>query len=108
MPNINPRQYNKGYELVAYWKHLDIENKNFYVDSNSLELIEKKTVDGAEEQKVAANFVPVTSMIGIKDDHRSMTVLTDRPIGGNSLTQGRLELLINRKTVDSDYGGMGK
>jgi hypothetical protein len=48
MPNIRTRSYDSGYELIAYWKHLDIVNNSFYVDSNSLELLEKEKVKGVE------------------------------------------------------------
>lgn len=56
MPNIKLQDWNAGYELIASWKHLGIKNKNYFVDSNSLELVEKAEVQGVEDQKVAANF----------------------------------------------------
>jgi len=47
-------------------------------------------------------------MIGIRDKNRSMTVLTDRALGGTGFKPGRVELLINRKTKSHDRGGMGR
>jgi len=64
---------------------LGIKNSNYFVDSNSLELIERRVVKGDEDQHVAANFYPVTSMIGVRDGSSAMTILTDRPLGGASI-----------------------
>ena len=37
-----------------------------------------------------------------------MTVLPDRPMGGSSIKSGRVELMINRKTVTKDFGGIDR
>jgi len=74
-----------------------------------MELLTRKPQhDGIDDQDIPASFSPVTSMIAIRDEHRSMTVLTDRPLGGTSFKPGRIELLVNRKTHSHDSGGMGR
>ena len=45
-------------------------------------------------------------MIGIRDKTASMFVLNDRAQGGSSIKSGRVELMINRKTVTNDQGGV--
>ena len=101
MPDILPWTNKKerfGYELVAFWQSLDIKNDEYFTDSNGLELLTRTPQKGIDKQDIPASFSPVTSMIGIRDEHRSLTVLTDRALGGTGFTPGRIELLINRKT----------
>jgi hypothetical protein len=37
-----------------------------------------------------------------------MTLMPDRAVGGSSISDGRVEVMINRKTAGADYGGMGR
>ena len=73
---------------------------------NSLELVERKFQKGKDGQDIPASYYPVTSMIGVRDKEKSMTVLTDRAMGGSSIKSGRVEVMINRKTVTKDLGGI--
>ena len=68
--------------------------------------MQRDWVDGLFDQKIPANYHPVTAMIGIRDKTASMFVLNDRAQGGSSIKPGRVELMINRKTVTNDQGGV--
>ena len=96
----------KGIEVIAIWESLIESNGTFYSDSNGIELLERKWVDGMDGMDIPANYYPVTSMIGVKDNKTAMFVLNDRAQGGSSIKPGRVELAINRKTVGADQGGM--
>jgi hypothetical protein len=37
-----------------------------------------------------------------------MIIMPDSAVGGSSIKDGRVEVIINRKTAGADYGGMGK
>ena len=92
--------------MIAVWQSQIDSGRTWYTDSNSIELVQREWVQGAFDQKIPANYHPVTSMIGIKDEAASMFVLNDRAQGGTSIKPGRVELMFNRKTTTNDNGGV--
>ena len=109
LPNIEMMMIGEkkhGYEIVAVWESEIESGRTWYTDSNGLELIERNWVKGQQNQDIPANYYPITSMIGVKDNNAAMFVLNDRAQGGTSSKPGRVELNIVRKTVGADMGGM--
>ena len=92
----------KGIEVIAIWESLIESNGTFYSDSNGVELLERKWIEGYDGMDIPANYYPVTAMIGVRDENTAMFVLNDRAQGGSSIKPGRVELAINRKTVGAD------
>lgn len=75
----------KGFEIVAVWESLIASGDVFYTDANGVELMKREWRPGRDDQHIPANYYPVTSMIGIRDDDAAMTVLNDRAQGGSSI-----------------------
>ena len=95
-----------GFEMIAVWQSQIDSGRTWYTDSNGIELVQREWVQGILDQMIPANYHPVTSMIGVKDDSTSMFVLNDRAQGGTSIKPGRVELMFNRKTTANDNGGV--
>ena len=55
-----------------------------------------------------ASSYPITQAVGIIDKKKSIVILTERAQGATAKPKnGRIEIFITRKTIRSDYGGMG-
>ncbi|KAH8283707.1 hypothetical protein KR018_012604 [Drosophila ironensis] len=103
-----------GGEIVTNFKS-DIASKGvFFTDSNGRELI-KREKDKREDfvsdlslEPVSGNFYPVTSRIALQDNSKRLVLLNDRSQGGSSLEDGHLEMLIHRRLLFNDGGGVGE
>eukprot|EP00591_Stephanopyxis_turris_P017428 CAMPEP_0195539222 /NCGR_PEP_ID=MMETSP0794_2-20130614/49941_1 /TAXON_ID=515487 /ORGANISM="Stephanopyxis turris, Strain CCMP 815" /LENGTH=1047 /DNA_ID=CAMNT_0040673245 /DNA_START=100 /DNA_END=3243 /DNA_ORIENTATION=+ len=103
----------KGREPFIRYKSSVKNDGVFYTDSNGREFLERKlsfrpTWDLEEFQPIAGNYYPVNAAIYIQDDDSSMGVLTDRSQGGSSLTDGTIELMVHRRTVEDDARGVAE
>jgi hypothetical protein len=85
----------------------------FYTDANGSEFTKRKRGDpnvfghDAPEydtglEPVAGNYYLVNAAICIEDKSRSLSVLVDRSQGGSSLSDGSLELTIQRRILIDD------
>lgn len=87
----------------------------FYTDANGREM-QKRTrnfrptwqYNGTEP--VAGNYYPVNSRAYIRDESSGVqfTVLTDRSLGGSSLSDGSLEIMVHRRLLYDDKRGVGE
>ena len=59
-------------------------------------------------EPIAGNYYPVTTGMFIEDQARSLSILVDRSQGGSSLSDGSLELLIQRRLLHDDARGVGE
>jgi hypothetical protein len=59
-------------------------------------------------EPVAGNYYPVNSAIYIEDADACLAVLTDRTQGGASLSNGAVELMVQRRLVADDSRGVGE
>ena len=91
----------------------------FYTDSNAREFMKRKREDthlfgyhapdlDTELEPIAGNYYPVNTAAFIEDQNRSFGVLVDRSQGGSSLTDGALELMIQRRLLHDDARGVGE
>ncbi|EDX04287.1 GD22382 [Drosophila simulans] len=103
-----------GSEFVTNFKSEISSNGVFYTDSNGRELM-KRVKDKREDfvadlsrQPVSGNFYPVTSRIALQDDTKRLILLNDRSQGGASLEDGALEMLLHRRHLFNDGGGVGE
>ncbi|EDV58294.1 lysosomal alpha-mannosidase [Drosophila erecta] len=103
-----------GSEFVTNFKSGISSNGVFYTDSNGRELMKREKdkredfVSDLSRQPVSGNFYPVTSRIALQDDAKRLVLLTDRSQGGASLQDGALEMLLHRRHLFNDGGGVGE
>ncbi|KAL5717332.1 alpha-mannosidase [Ranunculus cassubicifolius] len=88
-------------------------NKTFYSDSNGRDFI-KRIRDYREDwelqvnQPVAGNYYPINLGIYVEDEETEFSVLVDRSVGGSSLEDGQIELMLHRRFLHDDTRGVGE
>ena len=109
-----------GKEIISRYSTSIKSDGEFFTDSNGREFVSRTRNDvssaiGYEDpsyntdlEPVAGNYYPVNSAIYIEDESRSFSVLVDRSQGGSSLSDGSLELLIQRRLLYDDARGVGE
>ena len=69
----------------------DIRSGNdFYTDLNGFQMI--KRTRRLEKLPLQANYYPVASMAYIQDQSSRLTLVPKQPLGGSSLSEGKVEL----------------
>eukprot|EP00850_Spirogloea_muscicola_P005017 SM000022S07231 [mRNA] locus=s22:665524:679079:- [translate_table: standard] len=110
-----PIDDNLGKEVITrLTTNMDTENV-FYTDSNGRDYI-KRVLNYREDwklnvtQPVAGNYYPVNAGIYISDTDKDLelSILTDRSLGGTSLKDGQLELMLHRRLLHDDHRGVGE
>ena len=107
-----------GKEIISRFS-TNIDNGGaFFTDSNGREFMERTRGDnklyGTPEhdpvaiEQVAGNFYPVNSAVYIEDKDRSFNVLVDRSQGASSLSDGSVELMIQRRLLYDDARGVNE
>ncbi|CAK9311483.1 unnamed protein product [Citrullus colocynthis] len=86
-------------------------NKTFYTDSNGRDFIKRIRDYRADwnlevNQPVAGNYYPINLGIYTQDDEKEFSVLVDRAVGGSSLVDGQLELMLHRRLLLDDSRGV--
>jgi hypothetical protein len=57
-------------------------------------------------EPVAGNYYPINAAIYIEDTNASLAVLVDRSQGGSSITDGSIELMVQRRIIADDSRGV--
>ncbi|XP_050232390.1 alpha-mannosidase At3g26720 isoform X1 [Mercurialis annua] len=88
-------------------------NKTFYTDSNGRDFIKRvrdfrTDWDLEEHQPIAGNYYPINLGIYLQDDNTELSVLVDRSVGGSSLVDGQVELMLHRRLIHDDIRGVGE
>ncbi|KAH9627166.1 hypothetical protein KSS87_018406 [Heliosperma pusillum] len=102
-----------GKEVVTQIRTPMKTNKTFYTDSNGRDFI-KRIQDYREDwnlevsQPIAGNYYPINLGIFIKDEITELSVLVDRAVGGSSITDGQVELMLHRRLLHDDARGVGE
>lgn len=102
-----------GKEIITKFK-TSIDNEDiFYTDANGREMKKRKrnfreTWKLDVKEPVTANYYPVNSRIFIKDSKVQFSVMTDRSLGGTSMRNGELELMLHRRLLRDDFLGVGE
>ncbi|KAF5961837.1 hypothetical protein HYC85_003046 [Camellia sinensis] len=102
-----------GKEITTQITTAIMTNKTFYTDSNGRDFI-KRVRDYREDwdlqvnQPVAGNYYPVNLGIYIEDESTELSVLVDRAVGGSSLVDGQIELMLHRRLIHDDARGVGE
>ncbi|GMP27111.1 hypothetical protein CsSME_00003255 [Camellia sinensis var. sinensis] len=90
-----------------------VTDKVFYTDSNGRDFL-KRVRDYREDwplqvhQPVAGNYYPLNLGIYTVDKKSEFSVLVDRAVGGASIEDGEVELMLHRRTIFDDSRGVGE
>ncbi|XP_018323399.1 lysosomal alpha-mannosidase-like isoform X2 [Agrilus planipennis] len=110
-----PTDGGNGKEIITRYTTTLKTNSTFYTDSNGKEILKRvrnfrPTWDLNVFENASGNYYPVTSKISIRDETNGLevAVLTDRPEGGSSLSDGEIELMIHRNCFADDSFGVGE
>jgi hypothetical protein len=104
----------QGREVVSRFKTTLVTNKTFYTDSNGRELQERilnyrATWPFTQSEPVAGNYYPVNALAllkGINGD--AFAIAVDSSVGGASLEDGQIELMVHRRLMVDDGRGVGE
>ncbi|KAL1554044.1 alpha-mannosidase [Salvia divinorum] len=100
-----------GKEIVTQLKTMIGNNKTFYTDSNGRDFLERIRNYRADwdlqvNQPIAGNYYPINLGIYIKDRSTEMSVLVDRSVGGSSIIDGEVEIMLHRRLLQDDGRGV--
>uniref|UniRef100_A0A5B7A988 Alpha-mannosidase n=1 Tax=Davidia involucrata TaxID=16924 RepID=A0A5B7A988_DAVIN len=113
--NIGPIPVDDGFgkEIITQITTAMKTNKTFYTDSNGRDFI-KRIRDYRDDwdlqvnQPVAGNYYPINLGIYMEDESNELSVLVDRAVGGTSLVDGQIELMLHRRLLHDDSRGVGE
>ncbi|KAL8544288.1 hypothetical protein ACS0TY_004722 [Phlomoides rotata] len=88
-------------------------NKTFYTDSNGRDFIKRicdyrSDWDLEVNEPAAGNYYPINLGIYVKDNEKELSVLVDRAMGGSSLVDGQIELMLHRRLLRDDGKGVAE
>ncbi|KMZ67565.1 putative Lysosomal alpha-mannosidase, partial [Zostera marina] len=102
-----------GKEVVTQITTPMLTNKSFFTDSNGRDFI-KRVRDYRSDwkldvnQPISGNYYPINLGIYIKDDTRELSMMVDRSVGGSSIHDGQIELMLHRRLLQDDSKGVGE
>ncbi|KAM0950051.1 putative alpha-mannosidase [Dioscorea sansibarensis] len=102
-----------GKEVITQLTANMATNKIFYTDSNGRDFL-KRVRDYREDwnlqvtQPVAGNYYPINLGMYLDDGKSELSVLVDRAVGGSSIKDGELEIMLHRRILFDDGRGVGE
>ncbi|XP_011083026.1 probable alpha-mannosidase At5g13980 [Sesamum indicum] len=102
-----------GKEIVTQIKTKIENNKMFYTDSNGRDFLERIRDYRADwdlqvNQPIAGNYYPINLGTYIKDKNTELSILVDRSVGGSSITDGEVEIMLHRRLLHDDGRGVAE
>ncbi|XP_015893889.3 probable alpha-mannosidase At5g13980 isoform X1 [Ziziphus jujuba] len=102
-----------GKEIVTQITTSLDSNKTFYTDSNGRDFIKRirdyrTDWDLKVNQPVAGNYYPINLGIYLQDSEKEFSILVDRSVGGTSITDGQIELMLHRRLLLDDSRGVAE
>ena len=108
-----PGGCNWGKEVVIMYQSGIHSESKFYTDSNGREMLKRVRNERGPSypplnvsEPVAGNYYPVNAMIALDDGKMELAVLTDVSMGGSSMRDGGLELMVHRRIQKDDSRGV--
>jgi len=103
----------QGKEIISRFSTDVQSGKTWYTDSNGREyqtriLNYRPSWNYTIVQPVSGNYYPVNVGMYIKDSTKQFSLLTDRSLGGTSLQNGQVEVMIQRRLLYDDGRGVGE
>jgi alpha-mannosidase len=102
-----------GKEVVIMYQSGIASDDTFYTDSNGREMLKRvRNKRGPSypplnvSEPVAGNYYPVNAMISVNDEEMELAVLTDVSMGGSSMRNGGIELMVHRRLQHDDSRGV--
>ncbi|KAM3968647.1 alpha-Mannosidase class II b [Aphomia sociella] len=86
----------------------DIQNGDipeFYTDQNGFQYQKRVKV---EKLGIEANYYPITTMAWLQDEETRLTLITNHAQGAAAFEPGRLEVMLDRRTLYDDFRGIGE
>lgn len=86
----------------------DIQNGDvpeFYTDQNGFQYQKRVKVD---KLGIEGNYYPITTMAWLQDDQARLTLITNHAQGAAAFEPGRLEVMLERRTLYDDFRGIGE
>lgn len=102
-----------GKEIITRFDTDIKSDQLFYTDANGREMQKRKrnyrpTWKLDITEPVAGNYYPVNSRMYINDSAKQLTVLTDRSLGGSSMKDGSMEIMLHRRLLVDDHRGVNE
>jgi alpha-mannosidase len=102
-----------GKEVVTKLTTNLTSNNEFYTDSNGRDFLkrvrdQRTDWDLEVKEPVAGNYYPLNLGIYLKDNTTDFSVLVDRALGGSSIVDGEIELMLHRRLLYDDRRGVGE
>ena len=107
-----------GKEIISRFSTSIESRGTFFTDSNGREFLNRRRGDNklygtvnhdpVAIEPVAGNYYPVNAAVFIEDESRSFSVLLDRSQGASSLSDGCIELMIQRRLLHDDARGVAE
>ncbi|OVA09673.1 Glycoside hydrolase family 38 [Macleaya cordata] len=102
-----------GKEIITRITTTMKTNKTFYSDSNGRDFIKRirdyrTDWDLQVNQPVAGNYYPINLGMYMEDNITELSVLVDRSVGGSSIMDGQIELMLHRRFLHDDSRGVGE
>lgn len=86
----------------------DIQNGDlpeFYTDQNGFQYQKRVKL---EKLGIEGNYYPITTMAWLQDNDTRLTLITNHAQGASSYEPGRLEVMLDRRTLYDDLRGIGE
>ncbi|XP_076960936.1 putative alpha-mannosidase At5g13980 [Bidens hawaiensis] len=108
-----PTEDGVGKEITTKITTTIRSNKTFYSDSNGRDFIKRVRNYRADwdlevNEPIAGNYYPINLGMYIKDEKSELSVLVDRSVGGSSIVDGQLELMLHRRLLYDDGKGVAE
>ncbi|KAK1310707.1 hypothetical protein QJS10_CPA08g00415 [Acorus calamus] len=102
-----------GKEVVTQITTTMMTNKTFYTDSNGRDFLKRvrdyrSDWDLQVNQPVAGNYYPINLGIYMEGNRTELSVLVDRAVGGGSILDGQVELMLHRRLLHDDSRGVAE
>ncbi|XP_042519982.1 probable alpha-mannosidase At5g13980 isoform X1 [Macadamia integrifolia] len=102
-----------GKEIITQIATTMDTNKTFYTDSNGRDFIKRirdyrTDWDLQVSQPIAGNYYPINLGIYMVDNRTEFSVLVDRSVGGSSMVDGQVELMLHRRLLHDDSRGVAE
>ncbi|XP_021762462.1 alpha-mannosidase At3g26720-like isoform X2 [Chenopodium quinoa] len=102
-----------GKEIITQIKTTMKTKRTFYTDSNGRDFIKRirdhrTDWDLEVSQPIAGNYYPINLGIYLEDENKELSVLVDRAVGGSSIVDGQIELMLHRRLLHDDARGVGE
>ncbi|KAK1281470.1 hypothetical protein QJS10_CPB22g00482 [Acorus calamus] len=102
-----------GKEVVTQITTTMMTNKTFYTDSNGRDFLKRvrdyrSDWDLQVNQPVAGNYYPINLGVYTEGNRTELSVLVDRAVGGGSILDGQVELMLHRRLLHDDSRGVAE